>query len=149
MTIQYTSQLADQLIALNKSPDAFAQAFSDWKAGGIRTEFSSPLFGKDGAYGRLPIPMSTASLKHVHLVPLADVEALKKWDKAHKRGSRKVSDRALVYAEDSRSNFLLIFILEEPTAHNIAEMKTTEHKTLMTLFATLAETWSLTGKVES
>ena len=50
------------------------------------------------------------------LVPLLDEVALAKWDKAYSRESRKVSNRALVYAEDTRGNFLLIFILDELTA---------------------------------
>lgn len=149
MTTECTEALREQLRAVHEDPEDFRQTFAEWKAGGAATEYTYYLFGKDGGYGMLPFQMSTGSLKHVHLVPLLDPVALAKWDRAHDREQRKVSNRVLVYAEDSRGNHLLIYVLDEPDAHEIAKMKTPGHKQLMRQLTTVAETWAFTGKIEA
>lgn len=62
-------------------------------------------------------------------------------------GAEKISNRALVYAEDAQGNFLLIFILDEPDAHAIAQMRTMEDKTLMRQFVQVAELWAFNGEI--
>lgn len=146
MTAAYTDALRQQF-ERQEDLDLFVAKFAQWKAAGEAGEYSAYLFGKDGAYARLPAGMVTGQLRHVHLVPILDKEALAAWNKAHAKGSRKVSNRALVYAEDTQGNFLLLFILEEPDAHVIAQMGTAEHKTLMRQFIQIAEIWAFRGEI--
>ena len=144
MSTTCTDSLCEQFREAGANLSDFVQQFKDWKAS---DEYGSYLFGKDGAYG-LPVPSaSSGHLKHVHLVPVLDESALAAWDRDWGRKTRKVSDRALVYAEDSAGNFLLLFIFDEPEAHEIARMKTPEHKLLMKQLAAVAAEWAFSGKV--
>ena len=147
MATRYTEALRTQLQALGEDPDEFAQTFSDWKAGGAASEYESKLFGKDGGYGVLPEAMVCATLMHVHLVPLAEQQKLAQWNLQLKRRARKTSNRILVYACDSRNNYLLVYILDEPDGHKIAEMRTPEHTTLMRQLVRVAEHWGFTGEI--
>lgn len=138
-----TRVLERQLASLNEDPANFAAEFDAWKAKGPAGEYDSYLFGKDGAYGtQLP-----SSLRHVHLVPLADPASLVAWNLAWSRRSRKVSDRALVYASDVMHGHLLIFILSEPDAHRVARMQTQADTTLMLKLARVAERFVHDGTV--
>lgn len=145
MATQLTGALREQLCELGLDPDNFAAEFDHWKS--IGDEYSSYLFGKDGAYSRPVVNGQPNTLRHVHLVPLADPVALQRWDKAFQRGSRKTSDRALVYVSDSYYGNLLLFILDEPTAHEVSLMKTTEHRQLMHQFAAVADKFIHAGEV--
>lgn len=88
-------------------------------------------------------------LRHVHLVPLSNLSDKARWGEAWRRGGRKVSDRALVYVYDSVHGYLLLFILDEPEAHEIAKMKTPEHRQLMLQFATVANHFIHTGEIQA
>ncbi len=135
--------LRRQLVALGEDPDNFADEFNAWKAKGAAGEYDNYMFGKDGAYGtRLP-----QSLRHVHLVPLADAAALAAWNTQWFRRGRKVSDRALVYASDATHGHLLIFILNEPDAHRVARMQSPAAVTLMLKLAKIAERFIQDGAV--
>ncbi|MDK4696635.1 type II toxin-antitoxin system YafO family toxin [Kingella negevensis] len=112
------------------------QRFKEWK----KAESESFLFGKDGAYISPKVNGESYVLRHVHLVPLLDVEQLAKWQQNWQRGSRRTSNRALVYAQDNH-RFLLIDILPEPVAHEIAQMKNEQAKKMMLLFAQIAESY--------
>ena len=146
MTAAYTDALRRQFDR-QEDLDLFVAKFAHWKASGEAGEYSAYLFGKDSAYAKLPAGMVTGQLRHVHLAPILDKDALAAWDKAFARGSRKVSNRALVYAQDAKGNFLLLFILNEPDAHVIAQMETVEHKTLMRQFVQVAESWAFNGEI--
>ncbi|MGQ3085334.1 MAG: type II toxin-antitoxin system YafO family toxin [Hydrogenophaga sp.] len=144
MSTQCTASLRSQFDEFGESVDPFIQAFSAWKAS---DEYGSYLFGKDGEYASAVLKISSGKLKHVHLVPVVDTDALVAWERDHERRSRKTSDRALVYAEDTQGNFLLLFILDEPEAHEIARMATEEHRTLMRQLAAVAEEWAFSGEI--
>lgn len=120
------------------SPERLIADFAAWKAGGAATEYESATFGKDGAYTEPKINGQQYQLRHVHLPPVADLEQLKKWNASWKRRGRKTSDRALVYCQDG-DDYLLIFILPEPDAHEIAKMATSADKGAMEAFARIAE----------
>lgn len=126
-----------QLAAKFPSPLRLLADFEAWKAGGAAAEYDSPVFGKDGAYADPAVNGQRYKLRHVHLPPMGDPEGLKKWNAAWRRRGRKVSDRALVYCEDG-ADYLLIFILPEPDAHEIARMATPEDRHSMEAFARIA-----------
>lgn len=138
MATSFTAVLRDQFIALGEDPANFAAEFDRWKSSGERGEYDSPLFGKDGAYSSPPVNGQPNLLRHVHLVPLSDSAQLKVWHVKWRQRARKTSDRALVYASDARHGHLLLFILVEPHAHAIAQMRTPEHRATMQGLAAVA-----------
>ena len=133
--------------ALQSDPARFASEFDSWKAQGSAGEFESFLFGKDGAYVRPEVAGEKYRLRHVHLVPLKNPEQLTAWQRLWRFRGRKTSDRVLVYASNTRGDHLLIFILEEPLAHQIALMKTPEDEALMGKFAAIADAFLHDGSV--
>ena len=126
---------------------AFIAAFSCWKEGWPKHEFSSELFGKDGSYVHPQVGGEKYKLRHVHLKPLADDRARRVWMSKFFRESRKCSDRVLVYAHNSRGDYLLIFILPEPDAHQVALMKSKEDIELMEGFAATAAAFLHDGSI--
>ena len=115
--------------------EEFVSDFESWKKG---DEYGSYIFGKDSAYIKPQVSGASNALKHVHLVPAERTEARRKWDQQWRRKGRKTSDRVLVYAEDPTYGYLLIFILDEPTAHRVAQMRIEAHKTAMYRFRDIA-----------
>lgn len=147
MATSFTAVLRNQLIQLAEDPANFAAEFDRWKAEGEAGEFDSLLFGKDSAYIAPAVAGLPNVLRHVHLVPLFDARTKELWIKRWQRRSRKTSDRALVYVSDQAHGHLLIYILQEPLAHEIASMKTPEHWRLMHQFAKVAEHFIQTGRI--
>lgn len=135
------------MLAQNEDPDNFAAEFDHWKSLGDSGEYASFLFGKDGAYSAPKVNGAPNALRHVHLVPLSDAGQLTRWNQAFRRRSRKTSDRALVYVSDPYCGNLLIYILDEPDAHEVARMGTPKHRTAMLQFAAIAEHFIQTGEV--
>lgn len=145
MRTQATAYLRAQLISLGHAERAFCDAFHAWKSSFPSGEYSSPLFGKDGAY--TSPKLQGGDLRHVHLAPVADQAALARWLTQHRRRGRKVSDRVLVYASSDYSGHLLIAILDEPGAHDIARMATPEDAQIMRRLARIADDFLCFGKV--
>lgn len=111
--VRLTEALKTQLLAEKLDPNVLTQRFSDWKSG---DEYSSYLFGKDG------LGLNTIVLRHVHMIPLHDPNALSKWDIAWKRTppGRKTSDRYLFYCDGGTGyGFLLIYIVGDPGGHDV------------------------------
>lgn len=123
---QLFAQNFDDATAIN----TFIERFQHWKQNG---EDSSYYFGKDGFYS--PI---RSGLKHVHLVPVLDLEAKRNWDRNWKTGYRRTSDTCLVYVEDEQ-DYLLIAILPEPLAHAIAAQQDEKTRKTMAYFWQIAE----------
>lgn len=119
-------------------PSNLIERFSEWKSAGETGENDFYLFGKDGAYTTPQVNGEPYVLRHVHLLPLTDTAQLAKWQRNWQTGARRTSNRALVYVQDG-NRFLLIDILPEPIAHEIAQMRTEPAKQLMQLFAKIAE----------
>lgn len=143
MQVKMTQALRDALAEDGLDAEEFIKRFAKWRAG---DEYGSYYFGKDGGY-HSPKVDGVAPLRHVHLVPLTDEDKLASWNKAWGRKGRKSSDRALVYASDGLKKHLLIYILDEPTAHEIASMKTPEDRETMEGFALAAAKFIDTGEV--
>lgn len=129
MKISCTQLLTDYAQENHLDLARFIQLFEQWKMQG---EDESYFFGKD-SYFIVP-----SNLKHVHLVPILNQNSLSQWNKNWEKGSRRTSDRFLIYAEDNE-RYLLIAILPEPTAHAFVKMETPQSKTLMSLFSQVAD----------
>lgn len=147
MATRVTNALRALMLDRGQDPNNFAAEFDHWKSLGENGEYSSYLFGKDGAYSAPKVNGAPNALRHVHLVPLLNHEALQKWKRAYHRRSRKTSDRALVYVSDPYYGNLLIYILDEPDAHAVAQMSTEKHRDAMRRFAAIADRFIHTGEV--
>lgn len=147
MSTKLTEGIRAQLCAIGQIPGNFAAEFDHWKSLGVQGEYDSYLFGKDGAYSTPKVNGQSNTLRHVHLVPMADAVALAKWNQGWRRRSRKLSDRALVYVSDPYCGNLLIFILDEPSAHAISRMTTPDDRQLMHQFAAVADHFIQTGEI--
>lgn len=144
ITVSLTKALEDKLISDGISPNELIREFRIWKLG---DEYGHPYFGKDGAYAKPELELKHHYLRHVHLVPLNDIAQISVWERNFRYKSRKTSDRALVYVDNRKNGFLLIFILDEPDAHNIAMMKTLQHKEIMEGFSEVANAFLWDGTI--
>lgn len=61
------------------------------------------------------------------------------WQKILNRKGRKTSDRVLVYVKRPDGEFLLIFVLDEPGAHQVAKMESLADRQLMHALSAVAE----------
>lgn len=143
MATSGTRPFDDQIRALGEDPADWATYFQEWTE--LQDQYADKFFGKDSAYVRPAVAGKPYVLRHVHLMPF-DPKALRKWESDHWLGSRKTSDRVLVYASDGSGNHLLIFILDEPDAHAIANMKTAADRATMEGFAAVAEAFMFNGQ---
>lgn len=90
-------------------------------------------------------------------MPVRDKYALQKWMAAYDRGRRKgegskrTSNRVLVYTTrylpSGEQDHLLLFILDEPAAHEVAEMRTPDNKRLMAQLASCAADFIDSGEI--
>ena len=146
MAVHMTEYLRQELLELGTDPEQFIAEFKEWKSRGQAGEDDHYYFGKDGDYAR-PLVNGKRVLRHVHLIPSDDSSSLAEWDLAWKRKRKRVSDTALVYADRGRDRYLLIAILWEPAAHDIADMNTQENSDLMHSFANVAEQFIFNGTI--
>lgn len=142
MVVKITAALENALKADGLDSTLFCRSFKEWKTG---DEYGSYHFGKDSAYAMPTVDGEKYALRHVHLVPV--LNQLSTWEKIWKLRGRKTSDRVLVYTQNSNGDFLLIFILSEPDAHEIARMKNPRHKAIMDGFANVAAAFLFDGSV--
>jgi hypothetical protein len=133
-------------LALNNENDAdlLCSEFLKWKSLG---EFEHYFFGKDSAYASPLVNNERYTLRHVHLIPEKNERQRVKWIQTFRRRGRKTSDRILIYTQDAKDNYLLIYILSEPDAHKIATMKNQMDKELMESFARVAGDFIFDGSV--
>ena len=125
--------------------DGLVEAFKWWKASPAR-EFQSPFFGKDSALVKPKVGGREYALRHCHLAPIADAVARARWASAHRFGSRKVSDRVLIYAQDGES-YYLIDVVDDPGAHEIMRMTDRKGRSFMLKCAEDARAF-LDGRLE-
>ena len=126
------------------SAQVFCTEFDSWR----RTSWHV-LFGKDSPY-RKPKVDGEAKLMHVHLMPSINKGDNALWMKRwtlKRPASHRTSDMALVYVQDGSGDFLLIAILDEPSAHSVADMRTPENKATMEGFAAVAEAFCDDGSI--
>ncbi len=139
MATRCSNALRQQLLDIGESPGNWADFFQKWKDQGLTGEYRNYFFGKDSAYHTPKLTSPNDRLMHVHLVPILDQGALVAWEQAWRRRTRKVSNRVLVYADNRKGEYLLIYVLNEPDAHSIAAMQTVEDAETMAFFAQVAE----------
>lgn len=144
MVVKITSVLKRKLEERNHNSQKLIDSFKEWKMG---DEYDSYDFGKDSFYHTPPVNGERYVLRHVHLVPMQDLAQLALWDRDWKFRRRKTSNRVLVYVSDNHKNSLLITILDEPSAHDVALMKTQEDSDLMKRFALIAEAFLNDGSI--
>lgn len=147
MTVHVTKALGSQFASVGGDLTDFVDKFERWKSKGPSGEHESYFFGKDGAYTLPAVNGVRYILRHAHLVPRQDPASLARWEQRWKNRSRKTSNRVLVYVSDVTHGHLLIYILEEPDAHEVAEMLTPAQKTLMLQFAQIADAFIQNGRV--
>lgn len=144
--VQTTTILASDFQKQSLDLNLFIEQFRNWKESGLAGEDNHYLFGKDSAYATPLVDGQKYQLLHVHLVPIINLAQRSKWDVNWQRGSRRTSDRVLVYAKD-RESYLLIAILPEPTAHQIASMTHPEDMETMKSFAEIAAQFIFNGEI--
>jgi mRNA interferase YafO len=127
--------------------EEFRNLFAEWKNLGPQGEDDVYEFGKDVPYERPHVNGEKNVLMHVHLVPIVNVKQKEKWDKSWIRGSRRTSNRSLVYVNDGSKKFLLIDIIPEPDGHEIPKMLTQQHKEIMEFYAEIADKFIYSGKI--
>lgn len=141
VVVKTTSELTAAL-----TPDELADLvdeFAFYKDGWPQFQDMFYYFGKDGGY---TFPQLTAphQIQHVHLWPSSVSPESTDWEAGWtrtentKKPTRKTSNRVLVYAKDGHQ-YLLIYILPEPYAHDIAKSLTNETAALMNLFKRITE----------
>jgi len=82
MATHVTTSLAEQFAELGEDPAEFAEVFDAWKRRCIvdpDAEFESRLFGKDGAYASPKVGGEKYLLRHVHLLPIKELEKIPRW----------------------------------------------------------------------
>ena len=145
MLVKTTNSLKSKFDRENLDIQLFCEEFKLWKS---KDEHSSRLFGKDSAYTTPTVNGEKYILRHVHLIPVMDQKQIDSWYKKFRFKSRKTSNRVLVYVDDNKGNILLIHILPEPDAHEIAEMKTQKNRETMKGFAAVAEAFIFDGTIK-
>jgi hypothetical protein len=136
MAVYVTEDLRRRLAAANVKAEDFANWFAAWKRSG---EWSSHMFGRDSAYVLPKVGNLQYRLRHVHLIPVLDAEARRKWEKHYAAERPRTSDRILIYVQHDDGDFLLIAILPEPDAHEVQRMANAADKALMESFAHVAD----------
>lgn len=101
--------------------DALISAFKFVKSS-PNNEYKSALIGKDSAFIEPQVNGAKYALRHCHLIPLADKEALIKWTKDHRRSRRKTSNRVLIYVQRADDFYLIDVVDDPPGAHEIMKM---------------------------
>jgi mRNA interferase YafO len=145
MVVKTTAKLKSVLDNEKLDSQLLCKLFKQWKQ--AKDEHGSYHFGKDSAYVTPLINGDKYILRHVHLVPILDQNQLSLWQKIWRFKGRKTSDRVLIYVKDKKGNFLLIYILSEPDAHEVARMKTQQHREIMEGFAAVAEAFIDDGSI--
>lgn len=145
MVVKTTAKLKSVLDNEKLDCRLFCNLFKQWKLS--KDEHGCYHFGKDSAYFTPVINGDNYILRHVHLVPVIDKSQLYSWKKKFSFRSRKTSDRVLIYVDDKKGNFLLVYILSEPDAHEVARMKTQQHREIMESFAAIAEAFIDDGSI--
>lgn len=148
-----TKRLEAELLAKGFNPQEFCQYFQTWKQEGAEDWF----FGKDNFYSK-PLMDGEMVLRHVHLAPgEADTDEsgtrllLPTWDQIWFAGWNKerVSNTALIYAQDATQGYLLLHVVWAPRAHPFARMQDAEDSALMMRLRDEAAAFIFNGEISA
>ncbi|SOO08843.1 type II toxin-antitoxin system YafO family toxin [Xanthomonas citri] len=139
MAISLTKQLSNALEDEGIDADLLVGLFQAWKDG--KEDPSSPsIFGKN-VQGLEPVIAGQRPLWHVHLIPAAGSVAFRDWMSAVRDNRPPTSDRVLFYAVNGTSDFLLIYLIDDPPgAHKIYA-----NKRAIAHFGRIADTFHVFG----
>jgi mRNA interferase YafO len=138
--------LSDTLESQGIDKHALILTFGNWRAKWPQNEDKNKFFGKEGGYRKPLVDGRPDVLRHVHITPLGDLDE-RDWMRRFLLRRKRTSDRHLVFVDGKSYGYLLIDILEEPYAHEVAEMNTPEDERVMKNFAKIAEEFLTDGTV--
>lgn len=142
-----TESLRQEIIGMEADPDAFIAEFLSWKSMGDEGENNHFYFGRNTQY-RKPLYEGRMVLWHVHYVPAESSPEYATWKEIwdNEWDRPRTSHSALAYAYDRTHGYLLIDMLWEPDAHEIAKMKTQAHQQIMHDLTDIAGEFIFSGK---
>jgi Toxin YafO, type II toxin-antitoxin system len=119
------------------TPQALINYFTEWKQSPATEDY---YFGKD-AFNR-----GSSVLRHVHLPPKSSSDGIAVWQTCWRRQRNRTSDRHLFYVDRGLGRYLLIFIFDDPGAHEFLANPTNEQKALLTELERIANDFYYFGK---
>ena len=122
MAVYVSSELKTAAEAAGIDLTQLKLQFAWWKAdpGRLNECF---WFGRDNPYAEPQMPGYGCVLRHAHMFPTADEKTCERWLTIYKRRGEKKSDRALVYVTNADGDHLLLYIFDEPQAHERARVE--------------------------
>jgi hypothetical protein len=143
MTVYVSNMLAQALVASGANQQTLINQFTIW----INSQkLNCTVFGKDG------LNRGSKYLAHVHMRPVIPAigtapqseideatNSLGKWKKFVSRGSLPKSDRYLFYAHNGKNDYLLIYIVNNPGAHDFLQNPTASDVNLLKQFEAAAD----------
>lgn len=119
MAIFLSKHLKTSLAGAQISCAQLVQTFAWWKADPARKD-ESAFFGRDTQYAVPQLDGRGMILWHVHMLPIKDESAHRRWLRIFQMRGEKTSDKVLVYARNDVGDFLLIYLFDEPGGHAAA-----------------------------
>ncbi len=116
----------------------FIGLFLQWKQDG---EDESYFFGKDA------LNLQSSLVRHVHMVPLSTPDALAAWDTNWQRHRKRVSDRFLFYVDGGIHGYLLLYIVNDPGAHEFLSKKDAANQLVRSAIEAMADEFYHFGTV--
>lgn len=150
-----TRRLETELLSKGYAPPEFCEYFKGWKELGPGAE--DWFFGKDNFYSK-PTRDGEMVLRHVHLAPgEADTDEsgtrllLPAWNRIWDAGWNKerVSNTALIYAQDFTHGYLLLHVVWAPRAHPFARMTDAQDSALMLKLCDEAAAFRFNGEISA
>ncbi len=127
---QLSPWLTQAFAAEGLDAQRFMDRFLQWKQIG---EDESYFFGKDA------LNLRSKLIRHVHMVPLASPQDLAKWDTNWQRGRKRASDRFLFYVDGARHGYLLLYIVNDPGAHDFLNSPSPDSQAVRKAMQTMAD----------
>ncbi len=130
--------LQEAFSAENINAQHFIDRFVQWKHSG---EDESYFFGKDA------LNLHSCMVRHVHMVPISTPNALAAWDTNWQRRRKRVSDRFLFYVDGGRHGYLLLYIVNDPGAHEFLSSKDSANQAVQRVIQVMADEFYHFGTV--
>lgn len=142
MAVEVSNILAQALASTGANKQTLINLFTAW----INSQkLECSVFGKDG------LNRGSKYLAHVHMRPVVPAagtapqsvideatDSLEKWKKLVDRGSWPKSDRYLFYAHNGNGDYLLIYIVNNPGAHQFLQNPSSSDASMLKQFEAAA-----------